>query len=97
MYDPGHPWRLLATGLLIAGFASSVVAEVQLVRHLDEFQRHVQLLALPIAFGCSLLAMIAMGFLRAEGVLQPYDPRDLAGVMMFFYLIGLVVAWRRYQ
>jgi hypothetical protein len=88
---------LLATALLIAGFAFCVAAEVQLIRNLDEFQRHVQLLALAIAFGCSLVAIMAIGFLAAEGLLLRYDPRDLAGVMMFFYLIGLVVAWRRYQ
>ncbi|MFQ5776719.1 MAG: hypothetical protein ACE5IP_01785 [Terriglobia bacterium] len=95
MYQPGHSLRLLATALLIAGFALLVVAEIRLIRRLDEFQRHVQLLALAVAFGCSLVAAIAIGLLRAEGWFRQADP--LPGVMIFLYVIGLGVAWHRYR
>ncbi|MFQ5776716.1 MAG: hypothetical protein ACE5IP_01770, partial [Terriglobia bacterium] len=80
------------TALLIAGFALLVAAEVRLIHRLDEFQRHVQLLALAIAFGCSLVAVMGVGFFRAEGFFQKADPRDLPGLMMLSYLVGLVIA-----
>lgn len=96
VYEPGHSLRLFVTALLIAGFVLVLMAQVQVIRSLDEFQRQVQLLALAIGFGCSLVAMVAIGFLRAEGLLQGADPRDLPGLMMLLYLVGLGLAWRRY-
>lgn len=97
VYEPGHVLRLAATAVLIAGFALLVAAEVHLIRRLDEFQRHVQLLALAIGFGCSFVAVMGIGFLHTEGMFRGAEPRDLGGVMVVFYLIGQVVARYRYR
>lgn len=96
-FEPGRPARLAATGLLLVGVALLVLAEVRLIRRLGELQRHVQPLALAIAFGGSLVAIFAIGFLRAESFLQRGDPRDLPAVLLFLCLAGLTIARRRYQ
>jgi len=96
-YEPGHPLRLVASRLTVVGFALVVATQAMVFRHLDEFQRHLHLLALSIGFGCSLVAMTAIGLLRAEGLLAQADPRDLPGLMVLLYALGLGVAWRRYS
>lgn len=96
-YDPGHPARVGATVVLIVALAAACAGQVRIFRALDEFQRQVQLLAIGFAYATSVLAVFALGFLRADGFLQKADPRDLAGLMLMLYVVGLVVAWRRYR
>ena len=96
-YQPGDLERIGATVVLIVALATVLAGQVRVFRALDEFQRQVQLLAIGFAYASSLLAVFALGFLRAEGFLQKADPRDLAGVMLMLYAVGLVVAWRRYR
>ena len=66
------------------------------MRKLDEFQKTVHLNALAFAFPVSMIAMFALGYFRAEGLLSEMDPRDLVGVMLLAYAGGLTWAWRRY-
>ena len=96
-YPPGHLVRFSATLALILTFAYVVHVNVKGFQKMDEFQRLVQLVAIGFAYAASVLAVFALGFLRAEGLLQGADPRDLAGVMLMFYAAGLALAWRRYQ
>ena len=94
--EPGSPLRLLVTAVLVAAFAAHVVATVRAMRQLDEFQKTVHLNALAFAFPVSMIAMFALGYFRAEGLLSEMDPRDLVGVMLLAYAGGLTWAWRRY-
>ena len=94
--EPGSPLRLLITGVLVAAFGSHVFATALAMRKLDEFQKTVHLNALAFAFPVSMIAMFALGYFRAEGLLSEMDPRDLVGVMLLAYAGGLTWAWRRY-
>jgi hypothetical protein len=96
-HPPGGQVRMAATWALIASVAFYIYAQVQVFRHLDEFERQVHFLALAIAFPSSFLAMFAVGFLRAEGYFAGADPRDLFGIMGMAYAIGLAIAWAKYR
>lgn len=93
---PGSPLRLALTAVLVIAFAAHVIVTVRMMRRLDEFQKSVQLTALAFAFPASMIALFALGFFRAEGLLSEMDPRDLVAVMLLAYAAGLTWAWRRY-
>jgi len=94
---PGAPVRLAVTAALVLAFATHVAATIRVMRRsLDEFQRAVHATALAFAFPASMIAMFAIGFFRAEGLLADTDPRDLAALMLLAYAGGLLWAWRRY-
>lgn len=94
--QPGDPIRLAVTGVLVLAFATNVIVVARMMKQLDEFQKEVQLTALAFAFPASMIAMFALGFFRAEGLLSEMDPRDLVGIMLLAYGGGLTWAWRRY-
>lgn len=95
--EPGAPIRLAVTGLLVVAFATHVIVTARMMRRsFDEFQRAVHTTAILFAFPASMIALFAIGFFRAEGLLAEMDPRDLAGLMMLAYAAGLTWAWRRY-
>lgn len=94
--EPGAPIRIVLTAALVAAFAAHVVVTTRLMRQLDEFQRAVQLSALAFAFPVSMIALFAVGFFRAEGLLGEMDPRDLVMLMIVAYAGGLAWAWRHY-
>jgi hypothetical protein len=96
-HPPGDAYRTVTTLLFIVAFATWVFLQVRIYRGLDEFERQVQFLALAIAFPASLVAVFALGLLRAEGFLSSADPRDLPIVMVGAYGVGLALAWRRYR
>jgi len=93
---PGDPIRLAVTAALVVAFALHVIVTARLMRQFDEFQKAVHLQALAIAFPASMIAVFAIGFFRAEGVLSEMDPRDLVFLMLLAYAGGLTWAWRRY-
>ena len=93
---PGAPLRIALTAALVAAFAAHVFVTARMMGQLDEFQRAVQLSALAFAFPVSMIALFAIGFFRAEGLLAEMDPRDLVFLMVAAYAGGLVWAWRRY-
>lgn len=97
VYPPGHPVRLVLTGLLVMGFAAFIVAYVRLLSSLDEFQRQMHLFALAIGFPLSLVLVWAIGYFRAEGMLAARDPRDLPIVLLFAYGVGFAASWWRYR
>jgi hypothetical protein len=94
---PGNALRLTITCALVLAFLWLVVEQVKQSRHLDEFHREVQYLALGIAFPASLVVLFAIGFFHAEGMFTGADSRDLFIVMIISYAIGLSIAWRRYS
>ena len=95
--EPGAPLRLAVTGALVAAFAAHVFASVRMMRSFDEFTKTIHVAAVTFAFPASMVALFAIGFFRAEGLLSEMDPRDLVGLMVIAYGVGLTWAWRRYQ
>ena len=95
--EPGAPARLAVTGVLVVTFAAHVIATVRMMRQFDEFTKAVHMTALTFAFPASMIALFAIGFFRAEGVLAEMDSRDLVALMLIAYAAGLTWAWRRYQ
>jgi hypothetical protein len=94
--QPGHPFRLALTAGLVLEFLWLVIEQVRQSRHLDEFHRQVQYLALGIAFPAALVVLFALGFFRAEGLFAGADSRDLFMVLILGYAAGWTIAWRRY-
>jgi hypothetical protein len=95
--EPGHSFRLAVTAGLVLAFLWLVIEQVQQSRHLDEFHRQVQYLALGIAFPASLVVLFAIGFFRGEGLFTAADSRDLFMVLILAYAAGWTIAWRRYS
>ncbi len=97
IYPPGHPIRLLVTGLMVVGFASFVFLYTRLLSTMDEYQRQIQLFALAIGFPLSLVTAWGIGYFRAEGLLAGRDPRDLPLVLLIPYAVGFLAAWLKYR
>jgi hypothetical protein len=96
--EAGAPLRLAMTGALVLAFAVHVIVTARLFRRqFDEFQQAIHMTALAFAFPASMIAMFAIGFFRAEGLLADMDPRDLVMLMLLAYAGGLAWAWRRYE
>ena len=97
VYPPGHPIRLVVTGLMVLGFASFIFLYTRMLSTLDEYQRQIQLYALAIGFPLSLITAWGIGYFRAEGLLAGRDPRDLPLVLLIPYAIGFAIAWLKYR
>ena len=97
VYQPGHPIRLLVTSLLVLAFASFVFFYTRSLSKLDEYQRQIHLFALAIGFPLSVVLAWAIGYFRAEGLLQGRDPRDLPLVLLVPYAVGFAAAWLKYR
>lgn len=97
VYQPGHPIRLLVTALLVLTFASFIFFYVRILSMMDEYRRQIQLFALAIGFPLSLALAWAIGYFRAEGLLQGRDPRDLPLVLLVPYGVGFLCAWLKYR
>ncbi len=94
--EPGDTLRLIITSALVLAFLWLVIEQVRLSRHLDEFHRQVQYLALGIAFPVALVLTFAIGFFRAEGLFAGADSRDLFMILILSYAAGWTIAWRRF-
>ena len=97
VYPPGHPVRLLVTSLLVLAFGSFIFFYTRTLSRLDEYQRQIHLFALAIGFPLSLVLAWAIGYFRAEGLLQGRDPRDLPLVLLVPYAVGFAAAWLKYR
>ena len=95
--EPGAPVRLALTAVLVVAFAAHVYVTARAMRAFDEFHRAVHVAAVTAAFPISMVALFAIGFFRAEGLLGEMDPRDLVGLMVIAYGGALAWAWRRYE
>lgn len=95
--EPGTPPRLVLTAILVAAFAAHIYATARAMRSFDEFYKAVHVSAVTVAFPLSMVALFAIGFLRAEGLLAEMDPRDLVLLMVLSYGGALAWAWRRFE
>lgn len=63
----------------------------------DEFERHIQFVALSIAYPASLALTFAFAYARGEGWFAKTDLRDLPFCMIAVYFISYLFASRRLQ
>lgn len=83
----------------IAGFIGFAVAELQLIRRLDELQRRIQLEALGFAFPVSVGLLMLLGLFERFMTLPVGDVsyRHVWPLMVLAYFVGLALARWRYQ
>ena len=96
--ERGSP-ELVALSLLpVLPFAFLVRAVVGGIRGSDELERRVHLEALAVAFPLTILLLMVLGLLELATDLNPADwsYRHLWPVAVLFWLVGLVLARRRY-
>lgn len=93
---PGSTWRFVVVLAPVVPAFFFVLAIVRHVRRLDELQRRIQLEALALAFPSSALATFSYGLLQRVG-LPPLNWTWVWLVMTGFWLLGTVVATRRYR
>jgi drug/metabolite transporter (DMT)-like permease len=87
------PWVVAALPTVAALFL--LAAYARFLREADELQRLIQLNALALGFGGGYFAIIGYNLFERLGA--PPLQGDLAVVMPFLYVIGMVVGWKRYR
>ena len=97
MPSPGA--RIAVALLPFPFFIAFLVAEIRLLRRVDELERKIQLEALAVAFPAALLLMMALALLERAVVLNPADwsYRHTWFFLPLFYFVGLGMARRRYR
>jgi hypothetical protein len=80
-------------------FVAFLVAEIRLLRRVDELERRIQLEALAIAFPAAILLLMALALLERAIALSPQDwsYRHVWFFLPLFYFVGLGIARRRYR
>ena len=95
-----HVVLRLAIGLMaVAAFGLFIVAEVRMLRQLDEMHRQIQLEALAIAFPTAILLVFTLGVLERAGIVVWgfQRLRDVWPLVALPYMVGLAIATRRYR
>jgi hypothetical protein len=80
-------------------FVAFLVAEIRVLRQVDELERRIQLEALAIAFPAAVLLLMALALLERAVPLSPQDwsYRHVWAFLPLLYFAGLGVARRRYR
>lgn len=80
-------------------FVAFLIAEIRLLRRVDELERRIQLEALAVAFPAAMLLMMGLALLERAVALSPADwsYRHTWFFLPLFYFIGLGIARRRYR
>lgn len=80
-------------------FLFFLLAELRLMRRLDELERRIQLEALAFAFPAVLLLLWTLGLVELATPLSPADwsYRHVWAYCFAFYAIGVAIARRRYK
>lgn len=112
VFAAGYIAAMMATGLTVptavkvgvsllalAAFAGFIVAELRLIRRLDELERRIQWEALAFAFPVSVGILMALGLFERFMTLPGDDLsyRHLWPLMILAYFTGLILARWRYQ
>lgn len=100
-----HPGSTSTTWLVIIVLVPVIPAALFLfyfitgMKELDELQRRIQLEALAFAYPLALLMLITLGLLEFVVQLNPDDwsYRHVWHYLVLFYLMGIVMAKRRYE
>lgn len=80
-------------------FVAFLVAEIRVLRRVDELERRIQLEALAITFPAAVLLLMALALLERASPLSPQDwsYRHVWFFLPLFYFASLGVARRRYR
>lgn len=89
--------RLTLAAIPVLAFGVCVMVFVSLIRTIDEMQRQVHLEALGFAFPATAVVLLAFEYLRKAGVLSQLKPDYILAAMALLWMIGFVVARRRYE
>lgn len=94
-------WPVVArigVGLMpAAAIAVAIAIELRIIRRVDELQQRIQLEALAFGYPGAILVIVAIRFLRTEGVLTSWHLGDIWPLLTVPYFVGLALAWRRYK
>ena len=93
-------WPRVAVALApIVPFGFLLLLIIRGIRGMDELERRIQLEALAVAFPLTFLLIMTLGLLELAVRLKPEDwsYRHIWPFMFLFYLVGLIVAKRRYE
>lgn len=93
----GPALRLALVTLPVMAWVFTLISYSRLIHHLDELQRRVHLEALAFAFSGLAVAIIACEYLRKAGFISTLKPDYVLMMMLILWLLGFVIAWRRYQ
>ncbi|MFN2383809.1 MAG: hypothetical protein ABR559_06040 [Gemmatimonadota bacterium] len=89
--------RIAVALVPVLGFAILIGLEVQIVRHLDEFQQRVQLEALAMAFPAAALLGYVVESLQKAGVAQEWTVGRVWPLMFLLYVPAYFLARWRYR
>ncbi|MDQ2970934.1 MAG: hypothetical protein M3R62_02115 [Acidobacteriota bacterium] len=92
----GSPWRVAAAILPLIPAALFVWSNVRMIRRADELQRRIVYEALAFAYIVTLSAALLGAALQSAG-LPRWNWIWIAGVLVFSWSLGLVIARRRYR
>ena len=98
-FDMGT-WLRVAVALFpILPFALLLLLIIRGIRQMDELERRIQLEALAVAFPLTFLLLMTLGLLELAIKLKPEDwsYRHIWPFLFIFYLMGLIIAKRRYE
>ena len=98
-FDMGT-WLRVAVALFpILPFALLLLLIIRGIRQMDELERRIQLEALAVAFPLTFLLLMTLGLLELAIKLKTEDwsYRHIWPFLFIFYLMGLIVARRRYE
>ena len=98
-YDWYSSNLIIAIGLMIhAGIGIGMILAFRLfLTEADELQRKVQLDALALSVGVTIVVFSSSSLLAKAGVLPELGGTGLIVVMSFGYCAGLLLGWRRYR
>jgi len=98
-FDLSRAGRIAVALAPLPFFAAFLVAEIRVLRQLDELERRIQLEALAIAFPVALVMSMGLGLLERAIALSPDDwsYRHTWFYLPLFYLAGLGIARGRYR
>lgn len=89
--------KLLLAAIPVSAFAVCVISYRDLIRTLDEMQRQVHLEALAFAYPSTAVVVLAFEYLRKTGTLDRFKPDYILLAMSVLWLLGYLLARRRYQ
>ncbi len=93
----GQEARIAIALLPLPGDIVLIVLVLVGVRQLDEFQRHVQLEAVTIAFLATGVAVFVYGYLQKAHAVGPLSAGLVWAFMLVFYAIGYFIAASHYK
>ena len=91
------PWNVIVALIPVPFFIWMLVLILAISRRIDEFMQKIQLEALVIGFLGTAVTVVVWGQLQRAEVLPSSNMSMVWVVMTVFYVIGTVIAKRRYS